>query len=63
MLNILTLKICVTISTYELPVIYFCIYIQAWNKVYNRVRTETFYVDAYFPCNVNLFHDKIIFFT
>ena len=30
MLNILTPKICLTVSTYELPVIYFCVDVKAW---------------------------------
>ena len=51
-LKILTPKICVTMSTYELPVIYFCINIKSWKKVYNQMRMDTFDVDAYQPCNV-----------
>ena len=50
MLTILTPKICVTMSTYEFKVIYFFIYIKAWDKVYNQMRTGTFDVDAYRLC-------------
>ena len=49
-LKILTPKICLTISIYELPVIYFYLDIKSWNKVYNRMRTATLDIDKYFPC-------------
>ena len=39
-LKILTLKIFLMMSTYELPVIYYCLDIKAWNKVYDWIRTE-----------------------
>ena len=38
-LEILVQNICLMISTYELPVIYFYIVIKSWSKVYNRIRT------------------------
>ena len=38
-----------TMSTYDLPVIYFYIFIKAWNKVYNRMHMAKFDVDAYPP--------------
>ena len=34
-------KICRKISIYELPVIYFCLDIKAWNKVYDCMGTGT----------------------
>ena len=52
-LNILTPKICVTMSTYKLLVIYFCPNIKVLNKVYNHMRTATFEVDAYYQRNMN----------
>ena len=30
-----------TMSTYKLPVIYFCLDIKSWKNVYNWIRTET----------------------
>ena len=45
----LTPKICVTTSTYELPVIYFYIYIKLWKKLYHRMRMATFAIDEYRP--------------
>ena len=55
MLKILAPKMGVMVVTYELSVIYFCIYIESWNKVYTRIRTATFDADAYRPCNVKVF--------
>ena len=48
-------------STYVLPVIYFCLYIK--DEFFYRMRTETFEVDADHPWNVKLFHEKVIIFT
>ena len=57
-LNISTPRICVTMSTYKLPVIYFYFYIKTRNKVYNRTCMATFDVDAYNVCNVKCFMTK-----
>ena len=38
-LKISTPKICLTMSKYDQPVIYFCIDIRVWNKVYDRILT------------------------
>ena len=45
-------------SKYELLVMYFCIYLKTWNKVYNWMCTATFDVNSYRPCNVKFFMTK-----
>ena len=46
-LNTLTPQICLTMSTYELLVIYFYLDIRSYNKVYNHMRIATLDVYTY----------------
>ena len=56
MLKILVRKICLTMSIYELPVIYLCLDIKSWNKLYDRICMET-------ATLINIVHARDVFMT
>ena len=61
-LKILTPKICLTISTYELSVIYLYLDIKDCNKVYDSICTYTL-TSIYISHEREVFHEEVIFFT
>ena len=66
-LNILVLKICLMMSTYEQPVAYFSLDIRACNIAYDRMRTGTLTLIRIFCARevfmtISFLHNRLILF-